>query len=232
MIYKDGWLAYDGVIDSANGIIQETGSHSLVKITKAGAPIKQKVKTESTMVGMHAGNGYVYAAADVTPAYGGDASISKVQREIIFLPPNTVVVYDRVASAGDTTQVWQLAMPSAPAISGTTATMTGAHSLRTQRLVPASGATSASFSLASSTNYRAGYRLDTTQAGGDHRYLHVISIDGSVTTATAQGDNGATIALANGQTATVTFNRDDIGATLNYNGATTTLGAGIDSLPE
>ncbi|HEY5952169.1 MAG TPA: hypothetical protein VIV40_42015, partial [Kofleriaceae bacterium] len=199
MIYKDGWLAYDGVIDSANGIIQETGSHSLVRIDRGGAPIKQKVKTESTIVGLHSGPGWLYSAADVTAAYAGDASISSVQREILYIEPSTVVVYDRVTTTSDTTQTWQLVTPVSPAISGTTATIRGAHAMTVQRLVPATGATSSAYNLTRTSAYRGGYRLDTTQAGGDRRYLHVLSIDGSVTSATAAGDNAATLVLADGR---------------------------------
>ncbi len=230
MIYKDGWLAYDGVIDSANGIIQETGSHSLVRINRGGTPIKQYVKTDPRMVAVRAGEGWTYAAADVTAAYKGDPGISKDQREIVYLQPNTVVIYDRVNTAGDTTQTWQLATPVSPSISGTNATIGGAHTLSVQRLVPATGASSA-YRLASTSAYRAGYRLDTTQPGGDRRYLHVLSIDGSVTSAIASGDNGVTVSLNNGETATITFNRDDIGATLDYRG-NATLTAGFDALPE
>jgi len=231
LIYKDGWLGYDGVIDSANGIIQETGSHSLVRIDRAGAPIKQKVHTDSTMVGMHAGNGWTYAAADVTPAYGGDGSISKVQRELVFLAPNTVVVYDRVVTGSDTTQTWQLATPVSPAITGATATISGAHAMTVKRLVPAT-ASSVAHSLASSSAYRGGFRLDTAQPGGDRRYLHVLSIDGSVASATAADDATVTVQLANGQTATIAFNHDEIGGTLTYGGNTVTLSAGVDTLPD
>jgi hypothetical protein len=118
-----------------------------------------------------------------------------------------------------------------PSIAGATATISGPHALRVERLVPAA-ATSSVYNLASTAAYRAGYRLDTAQPGGDRRYLHVLSIDGSVATATANGDSGVTVALANGETAVIAFNRDDIGATLTYGGTTTTLGAGLDSLPE
>jgi hypothetical protein len=232
LIYKDGWLGYDGVINSANGIIQEVGSHSLVRINSGGTPLKQIVNTEGRMEATRVGQGWFYAAADVTAAYGGNAAVGKVQREVLFLEPNTIVVYDRVATGAGTTQTWQLAAPVAPSISGTTATINGAHPLRVQRLVPASGATSSAYSLASTSNYRGGYRLDTTQSGGDRRYLHVMSIDGSVSSATASGDTTATIALGNGQTATVAFERDSIGATLTYGGTTVTLGPGHDTLPE
>jgi hypothetical protein len=232
LIYKDGWLGYDGVINSANGIIQEVGSHSLVRINSGGSPLKQIVNTESTMAAVRAGQGWTYAAGDLTAAYGGNAAVSKVQREVLFIEPNTIVVYDRVATGSGTTQTWQLATPVAPSISGNAATISGAHALRVDRLVPASGATSTSYSLASTSNYRGGYRLDTTMNGGDQRYLHVMSIDGSVSSATASGDNTATIALSDGGTAKVEFNRDSIGATLTLNGATFTLAAGHDTLPE
>lgn len=232
LLYKDGWLAYDGVIDSANGIIQETGSHSLVRINNGGAPIKQVVNTESKMEAVHAGAGWFYAAGDVTAAYGGNPAVQKVQREVLFLEPNTVVVYDRVATAATTTQTWQLATPVSPSVSGTSATIAGPHSLKVDRLVPATGATSTAYKLASTADYRGGFRLDTTQPGGDRRYLHVLSIDGSVRAATAADDTTANITLASGETAKVTFNRDAIGATLTYGGNTITLGPGIDMLPE
>jgi hypothetical protein len=231
MIYKEGWLGYDGVIDSSNGIIQETGSHSLVRINSGGVPVKQVVNTQSQLVGLHAGDGWLYAAADVTPAYGGNAAVGKVQREMVYLAPNAIVIYDRVASAGGTTQVWQLATPVAPAISGTTATIRGTHQLTVQRLAPAS-ATSSAYSLASTSSYTGGYRLDTTVSGGDVRYLHVLSIDGAVTSATASGDSAVTVALSNGKTATISFDHDAIGASLDYGGATTTLAAGVDALPQ
>jgi hypothetical protein len=104
-----------------------------------------------------------------------------------------------------------------------------------RRLVPAS-ATAAVTNMTSVTStagsYVSGYRLDEKLAGGDQRYLHVISLDGSVTSATASGDTGATIAMSDGSTATVTFNRDSIGASLAWGSVNETLGAGIDMLPE
>jgi hypothetical protein len=233
LINKGGWLGYDGLIDSASGIVQETGSQSLIRIASGGTTIKQMLNTTSTMSAIHKGPGWFYAAGDVTAAYKGNANISKVQREILFIEPNTIVVYDRVVTSPTTTQTWQLVTPVAPTVAGPTATISGPHVMNVARLVPATGATSTAVSLPSySSEYRGGYRLDTTQTGGDRRYLHVMSIDGAVSSAVATGDNAASIHLANGQTATVTFNHDDIGASLDYNGTTTTLGAGIDTLAE
>jgi hypothetical protein len=231
LIYKNGWLAYDAVITSDNGIIQETGSHSLVRINNASGPIKQVVGTTSQTVALHEGAGWTHAAVDVTAAYKGNASIGKVQREVVFLKPNVLVVYDRVASAAGTTQTWELATPTAPAMTGATATVGGAHSLSVQRLVPASAPTAVT-NLANVTGYRGGYRLDTTLPGGDHRYLHVLSIDGAVTTATAANDSTVSVQLTNGKTATIAFERDAVGATLTYGGTAIPLGPTVDLLAE
>ncbi len=46
------------------------------------------------------------------------------------------------------------------------------------------------------------------------------------------GDTGTTIVMANGHTATVTFNRDTFGGTLTLDGVTTQLGAGVATLAE
>jgi hypothetical protein len=233
MIYKDGWLSYDSVIDSHSGLRQETTAHSLVRISSGGAPVPQIASTMSKLEALHRGSGWLYAAADLTPAYNGNSAVSKMQREIVYLEPDTVIVYDRVTSGASTQQVWQLATPTAPALSGSTATINGAHALHVQRLAPAAAASSVfNYTADPSGDYGGGYRLDETMAGGDQRYLHVLSIDGAVTSASASGDSTVTVSLASGQSATVAFDRTSIGATLTYGGTTTTLGTGVDSLPE
>src|SRR5205823_4357936 len=45
MIYKDGWLAYDSVVDSHSGLTQATTAHSLVRISNGGTPVGQVVGT-------------------------------------------------------------------------------------------------------------------------------------------------------------------------------------------
>ncbi len=230
-IFKGSWLAADGVLGSTNGIIQDTTSHSLVRIVSGGTTVKQQVGTMSSLAALHQGDGWLHAAVDVTPSYKGTSSVQKVQRELVFIKPNTVIVYDRVATSAGTSQVWQIAAPTKPTVSGATATIPGTHALSVQRLVPAS-ATSASVDLSGTTGYTAGHRLDTTVAGGDVRYLHVLSLDGTATSATASGDTGVTVTLSNGQTASVTFDRNNIGATLVYNGATTALAATVNDLAE
>jgi len=235
MIYKDGWLAYDAVIDSHSGLTQETTAHGLVRIDSGGQPVRQIANTLSKLTALHQGTGYTYAASDLTPAYNGNAAVQKVHREMVHLLPDVVVVFDRVASASGTSQTWQLATPVAASVSGATAAITNAgHTLRVQR-ISGGGNMSVTSMPSIDSDYSSGFRLDETVAGGDNRYLHVLSVDGSVSSATAAGDAthpGVTVRLANGKTATVTFTRDTAGATLVLDGVTRALAAGVDSLPE
>jgi len=230
MIYKDGWLAYDAVINSSSGLTQDTTAHSLVRIDSGGSPIHQVGNTESKVVGLHQGGTWLYSAADLTPAYNGNSAIQKVNREMVYLQPNVVIVYDRVASSSSTTQTWQLATPVSPSISGNTATITNAgHTMTVQRLAPSNASASVTSMASVSSDYHGGYRLDEQMTGGDNRYIHVLSIDGAATSASASGDT-VTVQLQGGQTATVAFNHDAPGATMTYGGTNVTLDATVDTL--
>jgi hypothetical protein len=166
----------------------------------------------------------------VTPAYDGKAAVGRVQREIVHLEPDTVVVYDRVTSAASTQQTWQLPVPVQPSITGASAAITGAHTLHVQRFAPAA-ATASVHAMSADSDFTSGYRLDETAPGGDQRYLHVLSIDGAVTSASASGDS-VTVQLASGIVATIAFAHDAIGATLTYDGVPVTLAPGVDTLPQ
>jgi len=234
MIYKDGWLAYDAVVDSSSGLTQETTAHSLVRISSGGAPVEQVADTISKLVALHQGPGYTYTAADLTPAYDGNSLVQMAQREMVYLLPGVVIVFDRVQSTAGTVQTWQLASPVAAAISGSNATITNAgHKLRVQKI---RGGTLSVTSMPSvDSDYTGGYRLDETMAGGNNRYLHILSIDGIVSTTTAVTDvthYGVTVGLTNGHTATVMFVRNTAGASLVMDGVTIPLSLSVDHLPE
>jgi hypothetical protein len=232
MIYKDGFLAYDPIIDSRSGIPQATTVHGLVRIDSDGTPVRQRAWTTSAMTALHSGAGWLHASADVTPAYDGSAAVQKVQRELIYLAPDTVIVYDRVHTASGTTQTWQLPVPVQPAISGAVATVTNAgHTLRVTRIVPSTAMTTV-HDFRTDPDFLAGHRIDVQQPGGDNRYLHVLAVDGAVTSATAAGGNGVTVNLAGGRTVTASFSPDAVGGTLTIDGSTITLAAGVDTLPE
>jgi hypothetical protein len=232
MIYKGGWLAYDANIHSHSGLAQQTTAHSLVRIDSGGTPINQIAATTSTVMGLMKGSNFTYAAVDVTPAYRGNAAIQKVQRELVYVQPNVAIVYDRVQSTTATAQTWQLASPVAPSVSGNSATITNAgHTLKLTRIAPTS-ATMSTFSFTADSDFTGGFRLDQRLPGGDQRYLHVLSVDGAVSSTTASGTNGVIVNLASGGQITATFNRDTPGGSLTVNGVTTPLTATVASLAE
>jgi hypothetical protein len=239
LIYKDGWLAYDPVIDSHSGIPQDTKWHNVVRVVKDGEDVKQPVGTESKMVALHRGEGWMHTAADLTPAYNGNAAVTKMEREIVFIEPNALVVFDRVSTPTNVKQVWQLNVPDMPTINGATAKMSSAgHTLTSLRLLPEAASPSV-FSHATDSDFIKGYRLDESMtAGGSNQYMHVIWIDGDVGTAVIDDgtdQRGVALSFADGGTATVRFGSTSVGGSLSINRAGRTvnqqLTAGIDKLP-
>jgi hypothetical protein len=243
LINKDGWLGYDAVVDSHSGLPQETTAHSLVRLVDAsGKTIEQSRDTESKLLALHRGAGFLHAAADITPVYKATKSVQQVQREVIYLEPDAIVVYDRVKTTGGS-QVWQLVSPAAPASSGSHSTLsvavdtdrgsTVAHTLQVERVsVPASTAPTSYDFAANDNDFLAGFRLDETAAAGDNRFLHVIWIDDAVTGSVTPTTDGATLTLASGKTVVVQFNHAAVGGTLKIGDQSTTLGAGVETLPE
>ena len=227
MIYKDGWLAYDPVIDSKSGLPQDVGDHGTLRV----GTLPQKTGTTSTLLALHKGTGYFHAAADLAPAYGS-SMVTTLQREIVYLEPDCVVIYDRATTTAQ--QVWSLAFPAMPTLTGATTTVTAAgHTLTVQRVSPASGPTSSVYDYTTNSDFTNGYRLDETQAAGDTRWLHVAYIDGAVTAVAPVDTNTVDVTLTGGVVAHIAFNANSVGGTLTLGtGSPITLGAGIDTLPE
>lgn len=242
MFYKGEWLAYDPNIESHSGIYQEVQAHNLVKIVDGGTAIRQWEGTTSSMLAVHRGTTWLHAAADLTAAYDGDSRVQGVQREIVHLEPDVVVVFDRVQTSASTQQVWQLSSPVSPTITGGKAVFQGAsHSLTVQRLLPA-GATATKTAWTSiDSDFNAGHRFQDTIGGGTVNHLHVLWADAavsSVAASDADGRLGVIVHFANGSQATVRFSTGGVDGTLelrNSAGTVTdsaTLGEGIEELPE
>jgi len=240
MIYKDGWLGYDAIVATHSGVLQTLDLHSLVRIVdSSGRNIEQQRGTSAQLVALHRGAGFLHAAADVTAVYKKSSAIQKVQREIVYLEPSTVVVYDRVTtSASGTSQIWQLVAPTRPVLTDLGAKITGApatkdapsHVLEISRVnAPASAAPSV-FDFTGNSDFSGGFRYDETSAGGDNRSLHVLTIDGAAQVATSAADS-VTLSVGT-KTVTVAFRPGAIGGSITIDGQTTPLDAGLDTLPE
>ena len=229
LLYKDGWLAYDAVVDSRSGLRQEVGAHGTLRITTSGGDeLAQQTGTAAKVVALHKGTGYLHVAADLAPVYGGE--VQKLERELVFLEPNIVVVFDRARTPAGGQQVWQLASPVAPTLASAVSTLRAAgHTLSIQRVSP--DATAGVHFFTDDGDFIGGFRLDETAPGGDRRWLHVLSLDGAATAVTTIDSSTVEMSVG-GQTVRVHFNADTIGGTLVRGGQTTTLAAGVDDLPE
>jgi hypothetical protein len=235
LFYKGEWLAYDPNIDSTSGLAQDVDVHNLVRFVKSGASVPQRNGT-SRVLAVHRGAGWVHAAVDLKPVYA-DTAVQKAEREIVFLEPDCVVVFDRTSSAANTTQVWQLSSPVRPALDGEVATFTGGqHALSVRRVLPA-GAEATSSVHAWTGDFTGGFRLDQTAPASTKQFLHVLWADdavGAVTRSDDGGRLGVTVELKGGRTATVRFGAAGVDGTLQITGGSpvnATLGAGIDDLP-
>ncbi|HWJ82524.1 MAG TPA: hypothetical protein VNS55_09830 [Nocardioides sp.] len=240
LLYDDDWLAYDPNIDSSSGLRQEASAHNLVEVTEGGTELQQ-YDGSATVEAFADNDTFTYAAADATALYAdpyGGHPVDLAQREVVWLKPGVLVVYDRVSAEAGTAYHWLLHAPSQPTVNGPTATFDGGRLV--DRSIAPSGAVASVKDLTQvDPDYRGGYRLAWTVPGGDQvGFLHVLSVDGAVTSATdaAQGtQDGVTIQLASGGTATVRFERDAVGGTLTLTGGGGSyddpLPTGVQTLP-
>jgi len=217
VVYRGSWLAYDANVDSASGIEQGEEMHNLVRITQGGSTVAQREGAPRCNLLALADNAqFTYAVADVTPIYNGNAAVTKVQREFLFIRPSTFVVFDRVVTGTNTSKIWTLNLPGTPSLSGNLISyVNGANRLDVRRVAPTN-----------LTSTLSGRRVEVADsAAGQSLFLNVLGTNGSVTNAVAANgtdQTGAQITLSDGRTATVRFSNSGTGGTLElpaFNGA-------------
>lgn len=217
LVYRNEWLAYDQNISSHSGIVQDETAHNLVRIEQGGSVV-QMHNGASTLAALREVPGALYLAADVTPIYGGDSAVTRVEREVVFLPAQgTFVVMDRVDTKGGAEAVWALNAPVAPsAAPGGYDIDVPSGGLSVRPLAPASPAgTVVDWTVDPDMN--AGFRLDLRDpaAGGKARFLVVLADPASLGSASAVSDAttlGAKLAWKDGSSAEIVFGRDAMGA--------------------
>jgi hypothetical protein len=231
LFYKDSWLAYDANIDTHSGIFQGETAHNLVRMEKGGNALSQHEGNSSTVLALSDSAEFLYAAADATPVYEGEG-VTLAQREIVYLKPDVLVVYDRVDAGSGATHVWQLNSPILPNPSGTTASI-GGLMLHAQK---PSGATFSVVNLPDEdADFQGGYRLERTASGsGPVYFLNVLSVDSAVSSvadASQGSDDGVTISLAGGGSATVRFHQGSPGGSLAFGSFDGALPSGVTAPP-
>ena len=237
MIYKDGWLAYDPVIDSHSGLPQDVDRarpRADRQRRLAGArrsPTRCRSCSRSTR-----GTGWLLRGADLTPAYDGKAAVrrSSARSSTSSPTPSSSTTASRAQPARS--RRGSSRTPAQPTISGDDRDdhERRPHAARPARCAPA-GATASVYDY--TTRQRLLRRLPPRRDDAGRRSaLPARRCRSTARSTLGHARPDATrrdLALAGGthrDTSRSTTTRS--AATLTIGGATTTLGAGVDALPE
>jgi hypothetical protein len=239
-IYKNEWLAYEQVVNSMSGLRREEAVHNIPGVT-VGSSSAQMRNHEGQLVALADNAQYTHLANDATAYYQGAGGIMKMERELVFVKPDTFIVFDRVQAQAGAQKVWRMNTPIRPAVAGGVATMAGRVSKLTLRPVLPSGTTPAVVEWATAdSDSRGGFRVDITASGdGPTYFLNVLSVNDSVSAvadASAGGMQGAMLTLADGRTVAVRFADTGFGGMLDITGGSApavhaTLSASVATLP-
>lgn len=218
VLHRGSWLAYDQNISTTSGIEQDEAMHNLVRIRSNGTAVHQiEGAPRCEMTGLVDQASFTYGAARITPVYKNAPSVQKVERDFLFVKPDTFVVFDRVDTTSGAERIWTLNVPGTPTANGDLLSfVAGANRIDVRRLSP-TGVTSNVVAW-SSAGMGNGSRVDATHATGtSSRFLHVVGTNGSAPTATRSdeaGTIGAQIGLADGRSVLVRFSDAGTGGTL------------------
>lgn len=220
-LFRNGWLAQDQNIGSRSGLHREEEVHNLVRISMGGATLAQGLQTTAPVLRALVQNTlFAYGAADLTSLYEGQPAVQSVQREWLLLPQGVLAVHDRLQTDASATRTWQLNVPTAPVVTGSSAVVTnGAEQLRVTLLEPAAPLTSSDWTSLDA-DMTSGHRLDAVSTGTPVvHFVSVLSINGAASTVAGLGMHGANIQLQAGGSAQLTFGDADLGTTLTLTNA-------------
>ena len=106
-----------------------------------------------------------------------------MQRELVFVKPDTFVVFDRVSARGAIGKTWHLNTPFKPAVKNSNASIQGKRSNLTVTALLPRGAKPAVVAWPSvDADFQGGYRVDIAAGPAETvQFLTVLSLDGAVT---------------------------------------------------
>lgn len=234
MLFKNGWLVGDANQASRSGLANLEEAHGLVTQTLPNgtmlrmwnleaSPTSNPPRPESSAIvnALASTPHYAYISADEGTLFTDNNQVdrgARLEREVVFLKPDVVVVFDRANyTGGTTTKTFQLPTPGLPTIAGRTAQYgNGVSTLTVHAVQPADSVLSVKRMLDVSSDFADGYRIDSTvTTSGLAHFLNVLSTDGAATAVLGGSDAGkVTIALADGRTVLLSFHLDRPGGTI------------------
>ncbi|MBI2951359.1 heparinase II/III family protein [bacterium] len=135
-IYKKGFLALDsgtrqGNTDNLQNYFAQTVAHNCVLIKMPGEPPSRYWNGEvfgqaggqsshegSQVLAFETGPHFTYVAGDATSTYSNE-KCSQMARQLLFIPPDHFVIFDRVTSTrADYAKTWLLHHANEPALNG------------------------------------------------------------------------------------------------------------------
>jgi len=246
LLYKGAWKVHDGVTQSNSGLIQAEEAHALVMLLSGSTPLRMTTGGQAQLFAMRSAPDYVHLGGSIAPGSLYPGHTITQEREIVFLPPDLVVVMDRIDSGSETlTRRFQVPTPTIATIAPdakVVRTGTPSNGLAVHRAYPdvAAMATQPLTALAGQipnmdSDFTGGYRTTTSvTAAGKTEFLHVFSLNNAASTVTRvnePGGRGVRITMADGRTATVFFFVNQRRGTLEIRGADNTVLRQTDLVP-
>ncbi len=163
--YRNGWLTITSNVWSNNGIMQDVGTHNVIRFMSGGNAIEQDESTSSKTVN---DDGTVLQVDEtLTPVYANSGGkVTNWRRELTYdRSVHTLAVHDFCTIGGGVTPVWQLHTPAQPVAQGDGSYLAG--DLRITPTLPASPTVNViSMQGLPGSDFDEGYRLDITGGAG------------------------------------------------------------------
>ena len=218
-IFKNDWLAYNQNINFSPSLQQGSEYGNLVRFNAPGI-IEQPINANNpTLHHLEDDGETLHIAIESADFYQNDA-LETNWREIIYLRPGVVVVYDQIVTQSGVTKTWQLNSPYRPEISNGVAVFSAPSStMRVHMLLPdnavnsvfdwsSRGGTIERY-IDSAGNSSRGFRLDRVVSDSSTEFLNVIDVDDSVSSVNvSEVGNLKTLNISynNGQSEAITLN--------------------------
>jgi hypothetical protein len=221
LLYKNEWLAFDENILTHSGIAQSDELHNLVRFVQGGKTVGMcYTGTESKVTALESSDQFDYVAGDMSgawkhrePRFDRSAVVKQVFRQILFVKPNVVIIYDRGETAAGIERVWQLNTPAEPQIAeGPVVTLGKAVKLALCPLTPGGKAEKVDWKTVNPKEFVGGWRIDILDGKRDPAYsfLTLLHIDGAVKefkAVDADSTEGLEATLADGRVVEASFAR-------------------------